>query len=356
MPWGAVAAVGGNLLGGILGGNSARKAAETSANAQVKAARIAAEASKFRPVGMTTNFGSSNFVVDKDGNLVSAEYVLDPRLQNLQTGLMSGYANQLYNAQNLDVSPLMTGGQNLFSLGQQYLATSPEQASQDWLANQRALLAPLQEQELAGVRNKLYRTGRTGLATGGTSAGSMAQTNPELAAYYNSLAATDRDLAAKADLYGQQRTQFGQGLLTGGADVMGKGFGLQSSAYGPLTTALGVSGAVEEQGMLPFTLGTNLGGKTTQANQYGANLLNTASQNAALTRQAANQYNPYAAAITGAANSPYLSNWFNQQITPQTQTYSNTNLMYDQYGMNPQYAPNASYNPNWFGGTGGMGD
>jgi hypothetical protein len=139
--------------------------------------------------------------------------------------------------------------------------------------------------------------------------------------------------------------------------VIGKGYGLQSTAYSPLTTTLGISEAIEAQGQQPFTLGVNLGGRQTQANQYGAGLLNTASQNAALTRQAANQYSPTAAAISGAVNSPSLQNWLNNQINPSyTQTTSNTGLMYDQSGMNPQAATYNSYNPNWYGGTGGMGD
>ena len=352
----ATAVVAGNVIGGMLSGNAAKDAANTSANAQIEAARIAAEQSKFKPFGLTTNMGSSNFGLDASGNLTSAGYTLDPRLQNLQTGLMGGYGGQLSQAQGLDTSSLMSGGQRLMSLGNQYLAASPEQASQDWLQNQRNLLAPVQEQELAGLRNRTFQRGRTGLATGGTYAGNMAATNPEFAAYYNSLANTDRTLAAQADAYGQQRSLFGQSLLTGGTDVMGKGFGLQTSAYGPLTTTLGLSEAVEAQGQSPFTLGVNLGGRQTQANQLGAGLLNTASQNAALTQQRANSFSPLGSTLSGVANSPYMSQWFNNQINPTTTTTSNTNLMYDQYGQNPQYNPGASYTSNWYGGTGGMGD
>jgi len=66
-------------------------------------------------------------------------------------------------------------------------------------------LSPMNEQELAGVRNRLFQTGRTGLATGGTSAGNMAATNPELAAYYNSLARQQSQLAAGAEQAAQQQ-------------------------------------------------------------------------------------------------------------------------------------------------------
>ena len=46
-----------SLLGGALGGSSAADAARSSADAQVRAAQIAADAAKFRPVGIT-NRGS----------------------------------------------------------------------------------------------------------------------------------------------------------------------------------------------------------------------------------------------------------------------------------------------------------
>jgi hypothetical protein len=358
MPWiTAAAVVGGSLLSGSMSSKASQRAAQTSADAQVEAARIAAEQSKFKPFGLTTNLGRSEFGLDAEGNLTSAGYTLDPRLQNLQTGLMGGYGGQLAQAQGLDTSALMAGGRNLMSLGNQYLSESPAAARERYINEQNALLSPINEQNLAGLRNRLYQTGRTGLATGGTSVGNMAATNPELAAYYNSLARQQAQLTANAELAAQQQQTFGQGLLGGGADITGKGFGLQTSAYGPLTTTLGISEAVEAQGQSPFTLGVNLGGRQTQANQLGAGLLNTASQNAALTQQRANQYSPGAAALAGVTNSPALQNWFSNQINPTyTQTSSNTNLMYDPYGQNPQYSPNASYTSNWYGGTGGMGD
>ena len=75
MALGAAAIVGGGaLLGGYLSGNAAKDAAGTSAQAQLQAAQIAADAQKFRPVGITTNFGSSNFQFDNNGYLTGAGY------------------------------------------------------------------------------------------------------------------------------------------------------------------------------------------------------------------------------------------------------------------------------------------
>ena len=59
---------GASLLGGYLAGESAKSAAETSASGQRESAQMAADASRFRPVGVTTRYGSSNFQTDAQGN------------------------------------------------------------------------------------------------------------------------------------------------------------------------------------------------------------------------------------------------------------------------------------------------
>jgi hypothetical protein len=43
-----------------------RDAAGQSAQAQLESARLAAEAAKFRPVGVTTRYGTSNFQFDPE--------------------------------------------------------------------------------------------------------------------------------------------------------------------------------------------------------------------------------------------------------------------------------------------------
>jgi hypothetical protein len=348
MPWVTGAIVGGAMLGGsYLSSKANQNAADTNAAAQVEAARIAAEASKFRPVGMTTNFGQSNFTLDENGNLTSAGYTLDPRLQNLQTGLMGNYANYLNQAQNVDTSQLQQGARGLMSLGNQYLATSPQEAAAQYMREQNALLAPTNEQNLAGIRNKLFQKGRSGLATGGTVAGGMQATNPEMAAYYNSLANQQNQLAAQATQAGMARTQFGQGLLSGGAGLQGTGYQLQSSAYGPLSTTLGISGAVEEQGLQPLTLGANLGGRTTQANQYGAGLMNTAAQNAAALQYAANRTSPLGSALTGLGSNQQLTSGLGNNISNWFSNVLNTNST-----ASPFFNTGADvFSPSYMGGT-----
>ena len=69
----ALIGAGGSLLGGMM----ASDAASRSADAQVRAAEIAAEAAKFKPYAVTTGFGRGFF----DEAAQTAGYELDPRLQ-----------------------------------------------------------------------------------------------------------------------------------------------------------------------------------------------------------------------------------------------------------------------------------
>lgn len=66
MPW---IIAGGALLGSALAGSSAERAARTSASAQDRAAQLAAEEQRFRPVGITSRFGTSQFQFGPEGRL-----------------------------------------------------------------------------------------------------------------------------------------------------------------------------------------------------------------------------------------------------------------------------------------------
>ena len=320
------------LLGSAMSGNAAKSAANTSANAQIASAQLAADAAKFRPVGITTNFGRSNFGINPEtGYVESAGYTLSPELQALQSSLLGGYGGQLAAAQGADTSALTSGANKLYSLGSQYLATSPEQAAKDYLTSQQGLLAPGREQALSSLRNKTFQTGRTGLATGGTTTGMMA-TNPEMAAYYNSIAQQDAALAAQADQYGMQRATFGQGMLTGGANLQNVGYGLQSQAYSPLMTTLGLGSTIEQLGQSPLDIGAQLGGRSATAGANVGQSLLYGGINAAKTAQAANSYSPFGTALSGIGsgmsalrygnyNTPttgQTTNWFGQTITDPT--------------------------------------
>jgi hypothetical protein len=231
--------------------------------------------------------------------------------------------------------------QQLQGLGQGYLAQSPEQARAEYIRTQQAALAPGQEQTLSSLRNRLFQTGRTGLATGGTSTGLQA-TNPEMAAYYNSLAQQNLQLGAGAEQAAQQRQAFGTGLVgqgiqteasalaaarqqmlenaglslgygqaayqttasaedlarqrsaadislgTGlfgtGGQLLGSQASLLSGAYSPLQTILGLSGNVENLSQMPYQLGIQLGSAAQPGQQAGSQMYQQGLSQAAATQ------------------------------------------------------------------------
>jgi hypothetical protein len=262
------------LEGGGSSGSNVTGAYDTASAAQLQAARNA----QFRPVGITTTFGQSNFEIDPaTGQLKSAGYTLAPQLQGLQTSLLGGYGTALQNAQNVNTDYLNQGAGQLASLGQGYLGESPEAIRTRYMAQQNALYAPTDEQTLAGIRNRLFQTGRTGLATGGTTTGLQA-TNPEMAAYYNSLANRQTQLAANADLAAQNQATFGSGLLSKAAGLTSTGYGLQTAAYDPLKTQLGLGTSIESMGSQTLGLGSELGGRASTAGAAAGQLASTAAQ------------------------------------------------------------------------------
>jgi len=295
--------------GSIIGGNSAADAAQTQANAQIEAARIAADAQRFRPVGVTTAFGSSQFGTDAQGNVNSAGYTLSPEMAAQRDAFLAqaggsgmGWAAQAGQA-----------GQGLFNLGQGYLAQSPEAASQQWLQSQQAALAPGQEQQLAGIRNQQQQQGRSGLAVGATDAGGMGASNPELQAYYNSLAQTNLGLQGQAQEQGRLQTQFGQGLMSGGLD-------LTSQGYNPYKTQFGLAQGLESAGQGAFDLGMNVGGQSSQAGANVGNTLYRGGMEAANSMKDANAYSPWGNALSGLSSNQQLmsglGNWFSQPPAP----------------------------------------
>ena len=320
----------GDIVGPVLGymgakeqAGAARAAAETSAQAQLEAARLAAEEARFRPIGITTRFGTSQFGYDPTtGRVSTAGYTVSPELKAYQDRIMGltgqglGFAEQ---APSL-YAPLQTAATGLFGLGQQYLAQTPEQAAADYMAKQQELLAPSRERQFAQLQNRLFQTGRGGLSVGATGerpsgAAGLGATTPEMEAYYNALAQQDAQLAAQAMQAGQQRTAFGAGLFGTGAGLLGNyGQGLVSG-YAPFTTGLGVAQQIEQLGQQPLALGSELGGRISSAT--GANALLQGGIGAARALQPAQSLSPTAGLLSGLSTSPYtkqFGNWLGGQL------------------------------------------
>jgi hypothetical protein len=306
------AAIGGglSLVGGIMGGKSAEKAANTQAAAQLEAARIAAEESRFRPVAITTGFGSSQFTTGEDGRVSGASYELTPELQALRDRLIA------QTQQGMGLTERGLGAaEGLFGLGQQYMAQSPEQAAQQWMASQQAALAPGREQAMSGLMNRLAQTGTQGLGVA-QAGGGMA--NPLAQAFANAQAQQDLQLAAQAQEQGRAQTQFGTGLFS---DAMK----IASGGYAPLMQQLQSAQGIEGMGQQALELGSALGGRI--ANPSGASALMQGGMSAANTLGQVQGYNPTASALMGLGQNQQFTNalagMFNNQNTAQM------------YGTNP---------------------
>ena len=282
---------GAGTQGGLLGAganyflsDAARRAIQSasqqSTQQQLEATRRAEQFATFKPVGVTTAFGQSNFGFDPTtGQLTSAGYTATPQVA--------------------------TQRERLFGLGAEALPTTADTAAlqQQYLEQQRGLLAPSREQQLAQLRNRQYQRGTGGLATGGTvagyapGAGGLMQTNPEMAAYYNALAREDATLGANAPIYAQdllnKRIATGTGLFT-------------------------QAGALETMAQQPLTLGAGLGAQAATAGSRAGLYGLTGAQGAAQTQlygnvaNASGQLGQAQGLLTGV--SPYLQQAGNYAI------------------------------------------
>jgi hypothetical protein len=250
---------------------------------QQAATQTAQQQASFTPVGMTTAFGSSNFAFDPaTGKLTSAGYT--------PTSQVSGQV------------------QNLFGMGASALptTTNTQDVQQQYIAQQQGLLAPGREQQLASLRNRQYQRGTSGLATGGTMAGyapnaqGLMATNPELAAYYNSLAQQDAQLAANAPTYAQNQLN---AQIATGTGLFGAANTLEGYAQQPLSlsTALGTAGATAGAKAGYYGL---LGNQNALATQLQGQQANIYGQGAAL----GSVVNPLATAASQGL-STVLGNW-----------------------------------------------
>jgi hypothetical protein len=272
---------------GLLQQQTSREAAQRAQQMIDAETAAAKQAAAFRPVGMTTRFGTSQFQVNPvTGQLTSAGYTLSPEAKNAQDRLVALAEQGLQQAEGAQAqfAPLQTGAQRLFGLGNQYLAQTPQD------------VAP----------------------------------SPELQALYNARAQQEAQLAANAQQYGQQNVLFGAGLLGQGSQAMGQYYGGQQAAYAPYTTALGQVQGLEQLAQQPLQLGANLGQTAAQAGfNVGQLGLRGSGASVELATGKAATNNPYASAISGLAANPafgqYVGGLFGSK--PATSGFS-----YGQYG------------------------
>lgn len=316
--------IGSGLGGALSGGQTASNVGgfySDAAAQQAALGREAAQMASFRPVGMTTAFGRSNFQYDDQGRLINAGYTLTPELQAIQQRALASAG--AYNPELLGqmAQPLGAGAQSLFGLGQQYLATSPQEAAAQAMAQRQGLLAPGRAAEEARLATTNFGRGTGGLGVQ-TGTGS-APSNPLAQALFNARAQQDAELAAQADLLGQQRTQFGSGLFTSGAGMLAQLPTLTSAGYAPLTTQLGMAESVEGLGQKAMDLSSALAARQSTAGAQAGNALLSGGLRSAETGLAGNiaQAGINASGQTsllntlgGVFSNPSIGNWFGSLI------------------------------------------
>jgi len=298
------------FAGSLVQAQATKSAAQTAANAQLEAGRLAAEEARFRPIGTTTRFGSSQFQFGPEGRLSGAGYTVSPELQQYQDQLQALSQQQLQQGLMApqQYAPLQGAAGGLFSLGQQYLAQTPEQAAQKYIEQQQNLLAPSRERQYAQLQNQLFNTGRGGLSVGATGlrpsgAQGLGATSPEMEAYYNALAQQDLQLASQAQQAGQQQTAFGAGLFGQGANLMNQYQTGQVGALSPFQTSLGLGGTIESMGQQGLEIGSALGGRSATAGANVGKYLLEGGMGAAKTMQSANALSPFASGLASISGS-----------------------------------------------------
>jgi len=276
----------GSLVSSILepftGAKASAAAASQAANTQAQAARDAATAAAFRPVGITSRFGGSSFGYQDIGGiprLTTAQYTPAPEIENIREALLALAPTSLNYIQSAAgaIEPTGQAAQSLFNLGRQYLAESPEALRQRYYSQQQALLEPTRRQEEARLASSVFKTGRQGLSLSETG-------QPELYALAQARREQDARIAAEAEQAAQGQLGFGSSLFNTGASLLGTQYQLPAQALGPLQSLLGMAGAVEELGQQGYQLGLQAGGLGQTGATAAANLLGSGLAQAAQTR------------------------------------------------------------------------
>jgi hypothetical protein len=280
------------LAGGLISGGKAASAAKGQAEALRAAADRASAMAQFKPMGMTTAFGTSKFADDGTGS-----YQLSPELKAIQDRLFGAAGGYDPTQIGQMAQPLTGGAQSLFNLGQQYLATSPEQAAQQYMSQQQGLLAPGRAAEEARLATANFGRGTGGL---GVQTGTgTAPANPLAQALFNARAQQDATLAAQADEYGQKRAVFGAGLFGTGGELLGQVPALTTAGYNPLQTQLNLLGGVEKMGQQPFMLSQDLANQYATAGARAGQLYLDPQQAAATAYNQYQGYSPMGSALSG---------------------------------------------------------
>ena len=323
----AMAVIGSSIIGGLSSRSAAKQQAAASreaAQAQLEAARIAAEEARFRPVGISTRFGQSQFQYGPEGRLSGASYTTSPEIQALQNRLSALYGDSLGLAEQA-VAPAQT----LFGLGQQYLAQSPEQARNQYLQEQYAMLDPIRQREEQRLGASVFGRGRAGLNIGDVG-------QPELAALATARRTQDLQLAAQAEQEARNRISYGTGLF-------GEAARLGTTALAPFQSQFGLSQLLEQAGQQPLDIGAQLGGRSATAGAQAGEALLRGGMAAASTQLGGRQYQIAANQLAGQN---LMNSFFNQLGFGQKQAPAPISQATPYYPMGTGSGSGFAYNPD----------
>lgn len=317
--------------------------ARLAADQQRAAAAQAADEARFRPIGVRTAFGASQFGFDPTTQrLTSAGYTVSPEIAALRDRLLGMAPGSLSTAEQVAgrYAPAEAAAGRLFGLGSELIpglgtrtadplamaqaarleqlagqvtptSYDPTAAAQQYAEQQYSLLQPERQRQLQAVERSTFGRGRQGLFLSGMGqpelyglAQAQEEQNAAIAA-----AAQDRarqqlmqDIELGTQLSGQglatrtaaenlARQRFaedlnlGTGLFTTGANLYGLAPQAQVQGLAPFQTQLGLAQTLEELGQRPLALGMELGGAASTAGANVGQSLLRGGLEAAQTRQ-----------------------------------------------------------------------
>jgi hypothetical protein len=294
---GPVLSVAGGLISGSKGADAAKTTAESLRAAGIRSSNMA----QFRPVGLRTGFGSSNFRVNELGQVEEAGYTLNPELESLRNRFTAGATGYDPTRVQQLTEPIYGGAASLFNLGGDYLGANPQEVAAKYISDRQGLLEPSRAAEFGRINARNFATGRGGLgvqtATGG------APTNPALQAYYNSIFQQDKALAAEADTEAMNRIRFGGELYGAGGKLAAGIPSLFSGSFLPIETQLNMAKSIESLGQNPYQMSLDLAAAQAGAGARSGELYLRPQAAAADAYSRYQSYSPLGTAFSGLGSS-----------------------------------------------------
>lgn len=290
-----------SLAGGLISGSKGADAARGQAEALRAAALRSSNMAQFRPVGLTTGFGSSNFRVNDLGQVEEAGYQLTPELEALRNRFTAGATGYDPTRVQQLTEPIYGGATSLFNLGGSYLGANPQEVAAKYISDRQGLLQPSRAAELGKIEARNYATGRGGLGVNTGTGG--APSNPALQAYYNSIFQQDRALAAEADQAAMERIRFGGELYGAGGKLAAGIPSLFSSSFLPIETQLNLAKSIESLGQNPYQMSLDLAAAQAGAGARAGQLYLDPQRAAAAAYSQYQGYSPLGTAFSGLGSS-----------------------------------------------------